>query len=263
MARGSSRFWLWTAPVAIGAVAAIVLGAGLVLALRGAAGEPIGEPAPPVRAVSPTPPPGGVRRILVVGDSLARGTGDESGRGFAGVVLEGLRKRGKADLVNLGVNGMESPEIRGIAESANVRNVAASASLILVSAGANDLSHATRPGAAPTEAADAIAAARKSYVENLRAILTALRAANPSAPIGVLGLYDPFGERMGAGRLGSEVIVQWNEIAAETALSFPGVFIVPTFDLFQGREDRLSADKYHPNKEGYELIGARVLQVVP
>src|SRR5262249_50388888 len=82
MARGTSRFWLWTAPVAVGTVAAVVLGAGLVLALRGAAGDPLGEPAPPARAVTPTPPPGGVRRILVIGDSLARGTGDETGRGF-------------------------------------------------------------------------------------------------------------------------------------------------------------------------------------
>jgi lysophospholipase L1-like esterase len=249
MARGTSRFWLWTAPVVVGVVAAIVLGAGLVLALRGAAGDPLGEPAPPVRAVTTTPPPGGVRRILVIGDSLARGTGDESGRGFAGVVLEGVRKRGKADLVNLGVNGMESPEIRGVAEGENVRSLAGGASLILVSAGANDLSHsAARPGAAPGQIADAISAARTSYVGNLRAILTALRTANPTAPIGVIGLYDPFsltplGDRAGAGRLGAEVIVQWNALVEQTALSFPNVFVVPTFDLFEGREDRLSADK--------------------
>ena len=263
MARGPSRFWLWTAPLAVGAVAALVLAAGFVLALRGAAGEPIGAPAPPVRSAVPTPASGGVRRIVVLGDSLARGTGDESGRGFAGVVLEGMRKRGRAELVNLGVNGMESPEIRSIAESANVRGLAANASLILVSAGANDLSHAAaRPDAGPTQVADAIGTSRRTYVDNLRAILGSLRAANPSVPIGLIGLYDPFGERAGAGKLGAEVIVQWNALVEQTALSFPGVFVVPTFDLFQGREDRLSADKYHPSKEGYELIGARILQVV-
>ena len=262
MARGPSRFWLWTAPVTVGALAAVVLGAGLVLALRGAAGDPIGDPAPPVHAAAPTPPPGGVRRLLVIGDSLARGTGDESGRGFAGVVLEGMRRRGKTDLVNLGVNGMESPEIRSIAESASVRGLAASASLILVSAGANDLSHAAgRVGSSPAAMADAVATSRRDYAGNLRAIFTALRAANPNAPIGLIGLYDPFGGRAGPGTLGASVILQWNALAAETALSFPGVFVVPTFDLFQGREDRLSPDKYHPNKEGYELIGARVLQV--
>jgi lysophospholipase L1-like esterase len=262
MARGPSRFWLWTAPVAIGLAAAVVLGAGFVLALRGAAGDPIGEAAPPPRAPEPTPLPGGVRRILVIGDSLARGTGDETGRGFAGDVLEALRKRGRAELVNLGVNGMESPEIRGIAEGANVRGLAAGSSLILVSAGANDLSHsAARPGGSASELADAVGDARRRFAENLRAILTALRAANAEAPIGLIGLYDPFG-REGPGRLGASVIVQWNTLAAETALSFPGVFVVPTFDLFQGREDRLSPDKYHPNADGYRLIAERILQVV-
>jgi lysophospholipase L1-like esterase len=262
MARGTSRFWLWTAPVSVGVAAALVLGAGFVLALRGAAGDPIGDPAPPPRSAEPTPVPGGARRILVIGDSLARGTGDESGRGFAGDVLEALRKKGRAELVNLGVNGMESPEIRGIAEGANVRGLAAGSSLILVSAGANDLSHSARPSASASELADSVGAARRGYAENLRAILTALRAANPSAPIGLIGLYDPFSSGQGGpGRLGSSVVLQWNALAAETALSFPNVFIVPTFDLFQGREDRLSADKYHPNAEGYRLIAERILQV--
>ena len=39
MARGLSRFWLWTAPVTVGIAAALVLAAGFVLALRGAAGD--------------------------------------------------------------------------------------------------------------------------------------------------------------------------------------------------------------------------------
>ena len=96
-----------------------------------------------------------------------------------------MRKKGKTDLVNLGVNGMESPEIRSIAESANVRGLAANASLILVSAGANDLSHAAaRTGSSPAAMADAVATSRRDYAGNLRAILTALRAANPNAPIG-------------------------------------------------------------------------------
>jgi lysophospholipase L1-like esterase len=37
---------------------------------------------------------------------------------------------------------------------------------------------------------------------------------------------------------------------------------VPTFDLFQGRADRLSADRYHPNAEAYGEIAERMLQVV-
>ncbi|HEY1433882.1 MAG TPA: GDSL-type esterase/lipase family protein, partial [Thermoanaerobaculia bacterium] len=88
------------------------------------------------------------------------------------------------------------------------------------------------------------------------------REANPAARICVLGLYDPFGGEPSPGHLGASVILQWNALIAETALGFPNVSVIPTFDLFQGRPDRLSADHYHPNAQAYEEIARRVLQVV-
>ncbi|HEY1435428.1 MAG TPA: GDSL-type esterase/lipase family protein, partial [Thermoanaerobaculia bacterium] len=158
MARGLSRFWLWTAPVIVGIVAALVLGAGFVLALRGAVGGPFGgSPARDASPPNPTPAPrDGVFRILVVGDSLAKGTGDESGKGFGVNVLEAFKKKGPAEITNLAVNGMESPEILAIVESPNVRNLAARADLILVSAGGNDLSHGITRGPSATEVADSV-----------------------------------------------------------------------------------------------------------
>ena len=263
MARGLSRFWLWTAPLSVGIAAAILFGTGLVLALRGASGRPLGAP-PPVRpaAAAPAAPKDGIFRILVVGDSLAKGTGDETGKGFGVNVLEDFRKKGRAEITNLAVNGMESPEVRALVESANVRALAAGASLILVSVGGNDLSHSITRGAAPTDVAEAVAASRTSYAQNLRAILTTLREANPTARICVLGLYDPFGGDQGPGaRIGASVILQWNTLIAETALAFPNVSVIPTFDLFQGRPDRLSADHYHPDGKAYEEIARRMLQV--
>jgi lysophospholipase L1-like esterase len=266
MARRSTRFWLWTAPLSVGIAAAAIFAAGLFLALRGSVGEPLSGSPPAARRHTP-PARRDTARILVLGDSLARGTGDETGKGFAVDVLEAFRRRGKAELTNLGVNGLESPEVRATAESSNVRGLAAASDLILVSAGANDLSHAAASGArSPAEVADAVSAARGRFAENLRAILSALRESNPSAPIGVLGLYDPFGgpeAGSGPGRLGASVILQWNTIAAETALSHPGVFLIPTFDIFQGRADRLSADRYHPNRKGYAEIAKRILQALP
>jgi lysophospholipase L1-like esterase len=265
MARGPSRFWLWTAPLTVGIAAALVLGTGFVLALRGAAGKPLGVPPPreTPRKRAADKPPDGIFRILVVGDSLAKGTGDESGKGFAVNVLEAFRRKGAAEITNLAVNGMESPEVLAIVESPNVRALAARANLILVSAGGNDLSHGITRGPAATELADAVTESRNRYARSLRGILAALREANPSARICVLGLYDPFGdEQKGSGRLGASVILQWNELIAETALAFPNVSVIPTFDLFQGRPDRLSADHYHPNAQAYEEIAKRVLQVV-
>jgi lysophospholipase L1-like esterase len=262
MARFSSRFWLWRLPAAVAVAATAFFGVGLGLAGRSARGKPLGVAPPPPQTTAHATPRAGGRLLLVLGDSLARGTGDESGRGFAREVFDELRKRGPAEAANLAVNGAESDEVRELVGSANVRALAADAAWILVSVGGNDLSHSvTRPG--PARAGppiEELSRARERYAANLREILAALREANPSAPIRVLGLYDPFESPGSPNRIGESVILGWNSVTQETALAFPNVLVVPTFDLFEGREDRLALDHFHPNRSGYALIATRVLQ---
>jgi lysophospholipase L1-like esterase len=264
MVRVSSPWLLWRLPALVAAAAAVVFAAGFWLALRGTLGEPLGDPPPPPAAPRPLARREGERLLLVIGDSLARGTGDESGRGFSGDVFEAFRKRGAARLANLGVNGAESADVRAVVATPNVRSLAASADAILLSAGGNDLSHAVaRDPRSPAQLAVAVEKARDAYLANLRAMLKDLREANPSCPIYLIGLYDPFGVEGREGLLGRSVIMSWNGLLAETALALPGVHVVPTFDLFDGRPDRLSVDRFHPNRKGYELIAQRVVQLLP
>ena len=259
-----SRFWLWHVPAAIASLAALLFLAGFGLALRGSLGEPVGgPPASPASGNTPVRSPGrGL--LLVLGDSLARGTGDETGKGFAADVLDSLKKKGPADMANLAVNGAESGDVLKVLESDNVRRFAASADAILLSAGANDLTHAV-PGQRATASSplEEIAASRARYAANLRQILSRLREANPRAPIYLLGLYDPFGDEGPQARIGASVILSWNTLIAETALSFPKVFVVPTFDLFYGRPDRLAVDRFHPNSKGHQAIADRIVQLLP
>ena len=261
--RVSSRLLLWRLP-ALGSVAvALLFGAGFWFALRGSAGTPLGEPPPSPVSPKRIQAASGRRLLLVLGDSMARGTGDESGRGFAADIHDFLRRRVPTDLVNLGVNGAESEDLRQLTESANVRSLAASAEWILLSVGGNDLSHAV-PRGSPEQAIGEIDRARLRFLANLRAILSSLREANSSAPICLVGLYDPFGEReSGAARIGASVLLSWNAAEQETALSFTNVFLVPTFDLFYGRSERLAVDRFHPNRRGYEAIAQRIEQVLP
>jgi lysophospholipase L1-like esterase len=258
----SSRFWLWRVPATVALVAGLVFSAGFWLALRGSAGVPLGDPPPPP-ARHEAPKPAGKRLVLVLGDSLSHGTGDPSGRGYAADVVTALRRRGPVETVNLAVAGAESSDLRRLVESANVRSLAASADVILLSIGGNDLSHSVAGVGAPTEALSGIAAARSRLAENLRAILTALRAANPTAPIRVLGLYQPF---TGAGRdarIGESLVLSWNNLVAEITLGYANVTAVSVFDLFAGRPERLATDRFHPNREGYRAIADRVVQTLP
>jgi lysophospholipase L1-like esterase len=260
-----SRFWLWRVPAAVAGLAAVLFLAGFVLALRGSLGEPVGGPPPPPASGSTPVKPPGRRLLLVLGDSLARGTGDETGKGFASDVFETLKKGRPVDIANLAVNGAESRDVLKVLDSENVRRLAASADWILLSVGGNDLSHAVpREAAAMTSAPlEEIVLSRARYAGNLRQILSRLREANPRAPIYLLGLYDPFGDEGPRARVGASVILSWNTLIEETALSFPQVSVVPTFDLFYGRADRLAVDRFHPNSRGHQAIADRILQLLP
>ncbi|HEY6148827.1 MAG TPA: lysophospholipase, partial [Thermoanaerobaculia bacterium] len=132
MFTNSSRFWLWKVTGLVATAATLLFAGGFALALRGRLGNPIGAPPPPPRAPAAIAKPAGKRLVLVLGDSLARGTGDETGRGFAADVLDFVRRRGPAELANLSVNGAESPEVVELVGGANVRSLAASADLILL-----------------------------------------------------------------------------------------------------------------------------------
>lgn len=259
-----SRFWLWHVPAAVAGLAALVFLAGFGLALRGSLGEPLGGPPPSAASGNAPVKVSGRGLLLVLGDSLARGTGDETGKGFAADVLDNLKKKGPADMANLAVNGAESGDVLKALDSENARRLAASADAILLSAGANDLTHAVpRQGATASSPLEEIVASRARYAANLRQILSRLREANPRAPIYLLGLYDPFGDEGPQSRIGASVILSWNTLIAETALSFPKVFVVPTFDLFYGRPDRLAVDRFHPNSKGHQAIADRIVQLLP
>src|SRR5207302_3785982 len=93
-------------------------------------------------------------------------------------------------------------------------------------------------------------------------ILAAIRVANGSTPVRVLGLYSPFEAGSGA-RRERQVILEWNVALEETCVAFPGVVFVPIADLFEERPERLGADRFHPGPAGYDEIAHRVFSSLP
>jgi lysophospholipase L1-like esterase len=261
--RTSRRLLLWFLPATLGLATAGVFAAGFVTALGGRLGEPVDPSVPPVAApatAAPAPAENGAFRIVALGDSLTRGAGDAAGGGgYPERVAAALRKDGRLVTVeNLGIDGIETRDLLGKVEEPDVRTRIAGAQLILLSIGGNDLSHSIR-GALPGEApADPTAAALGEASQHLLRILPLLRKQNPSAPIRILGLYNPFPETFDR-KLGKETLLKWNVALEEASYTVPGATVVPTADLFDERPDRLSPDRFHPGANGYGEIAGRVL----
>lgn len=265
------RLLLWFFPSALGILSAGVLATGAALGLSGRLGErvgegPIGLPTP---AAAPAIPATGTFRIVALGDSLTRGAGDAAGGGgYPERVAAALRKTGLVVSVeNLAIDGSETGDFLRKVDEPAVRARIAGASLILLSIGGNDLSHSIRGGALPGAGgetgaeSDPTAPALRTASLNLQRILSAVRGANGSSPIRILGLYDPFPEGFDR-RMARQTLLKWNVALEEASFGVENALVVPTADVFDGRPDRLSPDRFHPGVEGYSEIAARVFQTL-
>ncbi|MGG3563008.1 SGNH/GDSL hydrolase family protein [Neobacillus rhizosphaerae] len=200
--------------------------------------------------------------IVALGDSLTRGTGDETGKGYVGVLLDEIKEKtkGPVQLTNLGINGQRSDQLRKQVQEKEVGRQIEKSDLVLVTIGGNDL---FRGGQAIMDFGnDDVATIEKKYLENLKAIFEQIRKNNPDANVFFIGLYNPFID-LDQGKEMSKVVRHWNYDSAETSAAFPKIVFVPTFDLFELKvNDYLYSDKFHPNSKGYRLIAERVASLL-
>jgi lysophospholipase L1-like esterase len=253
-------------PVALGALATLILAAGLFLALSNRYGQSVRGPSElPMESPTAGDPTGGagaVYRMVALGDSLTAGTGDARAGGYAGRLQGLLEARGwRTSLVNLAVPGAESGEVLARLSEPEVRAAVAEAALLLVSAGGNDLSHTLRPvsGRALADPEPA----RESARANLVALVVELRRVNPTAAIRLIGIYNPFEVAATEEPAARALLASWNAVLEAAADTDSGAVLVPTADLFHRHPERLASDAYHPGAEGHALIADRILQTLP
>jgi lysophospholipase L1-like esterase len=248
------RLIFWYIPVGAAIVATVAFGAGFYSFLRGDIGKPVDVA--PARRIE-AQPARGVIAPIIIGDSLARGTGDESGLGIGGRLTDELKRR-RLDVrpaVNIAVDGARTNDLLQQLDSINVRTLLSQSNVIVISIGGNDLWGGTDWRSAPPRDPDAV---MHGVLDRIEKVVKVIRGVNPKGRIFIVGLYNPFAATPLGAQL-TALVNRWNARLIEQFGSDANITVVETSDLFSHR-DRLSFDRFHPNEEGYALIARRIAE---
>lgn len=251
------RFLFWYLPLTAALLAVVVFAYGFASYLLGDRGSPVDFL--PRTSTAASAPSRAVVAPVILGDSLARGAGDERGLGISGRLDAELTRRNLASrrTYNLGVNGARTADLLRQLESANVQQVLRDANVIIVSIGGNDLWGGTDwRNAAPGDAE----AKMTAVLTRIESVVERIRGVSPRARIFFIGLYNPFVSTPEGAQL-SSLVNRWNARLLEQFGNDANFTLVQTADLFSHR-DRLSVDRFHPGGEGYELIARRIAESV-
>ncbi|MGM9985864.1 MAG: GDSL-type esterase/lipase family protein [Bacillaceae bacterium] len=200
--------------------------------------------------------------VVGLGDSLTRGIGDEDGEGYFGILKKKFKLKDNPPLsfVNLSVSGAKSKDFLALLNQTGTQYTIKKADIIVMTMGGNDLF----PGIEALQNIDLTTYTGdiEQFEKDVQTILKTIRSFNSEAPIYWLSLYYPF-EDIPQLKQGSLLTSAWNGVLQKVASNYNDVYIVPTYDLFQGETGSLLySDHFHPNKKGYEQIANRLLQKI-
>lgn len=189
--------------------------------------------------------------VVVLGDSVAHGAGDERGLGISGW----LSRYAGLPVINLGLNGARTANVRAMLRDRSTQSQVRSASLIVLSIGGNDLY------------GDSIARVFARLLPNVdqeltilkvHSVVASLRRLNPTARIDILGLYNPYHHSTLAAWLDKQVN-RWDARLIWSFADSPSVNVIRIADLLR-HDDRVSPiDHFHPGSAGYSLIASRIV----
>ena len=203
-----------------------------------------------VACAPPATPPArdGILRVVILGDSVAHGAGDESGRGIAGN-LDALLT-GKHLVQNLGIDGARTWNVLRLLRGGAARATIAACDAVVISIGGNDL-YGDSLARLTTLLAPAHAIDRT--IARIAAIVATIHRLNPSTRVILLGLYDPYRTPFL-----DEQVAHWDAGLIERFARDRAVDVVRIADIV-----RVSPlDHYHPGAAGYAAIAARVASAV-
>jgi lysophospholipase L1-like esterase len=253
--------WLWYAILVIFIIGiiAFVIGFNNAVSIGVEVTQPVPvSPAETEPDVQPEIMPAGEYRVAVIGDSLAQGTGDPTGDGFVGRVVQEMELQFEepVTLYNFAIEGLRSEDLVEQIENPLMIQGIAQARYIIVSIGGNNLRAIRNVPAGQQQ--QLFEEQLTLYLTHLDSIVNQIRNANEEGLIIFLGLYN-------LDYLGNDqenaFLIEWNYETHQLLETYQQTLFIPTYDLFQLNLDQyLSFDGVHPNGLGHEAIADRIIR---
>lgn len=197
--------------------------------------------------------------ILILGDSIGSGAGDEAGKDIGRRYEEQLDENKYINTINLSQSGSK---IINLLEKINEEvydEIIKNSELIIISIGGNDLKEIL-----DSDVLDLFVDydnILSKYLNNLKSVISVLREKSNTYQLIFIGLYNPYGETLSQEKI--DLLMNWNYETQKLVESYDQIVYIPTYDLFKyNLESYLSIDEFHPSGKGYEAITKRLDHVI-
>jgi lysophospholipase L1-like esterase len=197
--------------------------------------------------------------ILVLGDSIGSGAGDEGGKDIGRRYGELIDDNDKVKVINLSISGSKSKDLMEQVNDANYDEIIKNSDMIIIAIGGNDLKEILDSSALDLFVDyDNILS---SFLSNLESIIGVLKEKNSTSQIVYIGLYNPYGETLSQEKL--DLLINWNYETQRLIDTDEQMVYIPTYDLFKyNLQSYLSIDEFHPSAMGYEAVAKRLYNVM-
>jgi len=196
--------------------------------------------------------------VVGLGDSLTQGVGDELKReGYLGRLQQHFSQYKGIEavpLTNTAKRGRRSDQLLKMLKAGDIDHQIRKAHLITLTIGGNDIMKVVKKDLFNLKV-EAFEKELDKFEKNYNQILHEIRDINSTAPIIIMGLYNPITIVTDEKSEFDLILNNWNATIEEMAEEDSNACFIPIDHLFVTNANLVyHTDFFHPNSKGYELV---------
>jgi lysophospholipase L1-like esterase len=198
--------------------------------------------------------------VGVIGDSIAKGTGDEKGKGFSGYLPEYFKNQTPKDISvnNAAIDGLRVSGLREQLQSGKIDRLITGSDYVVISIGGNDARTVLQVKGISRE--DEFSGILDAYLASLKESIKIVRRLNPECIVIFIGLYNPYQEN---GYENNRLLNEWNYKTEALLNEDNKTLFIATYSIFKLNVERfIAADGLHPNSAGYQAVSGMISKSV-